>query len=1647
MLIWFPFSQIGKIEAIDLDEFSHLITYLMISEQNPDDVIFSLNEKTGEFTLNRHLDYETDPNHFIIVCQAFDDKFKSEKVNVYFNLINLNDNWPVFDPVSYRVELFENVTIDTQILCVSATDSDFYQYYDGSEKNNTSIKYYFQIAKDIFNIDARSSIIHQFKISENTGCIELIEELDRETISVYDITVVAHDGYFKTTANLQVKVKDVNDNKPRFDPKTPLFLSVPENLGLYSIIHSFKAYDKDEAPNNYIQYELDHDGKDIYNQNFPFTVGAIDGLLRLTGKLDRETIDVYHFIIRAKDYGSKSSEIKITIQVTDVNDNSPQFEQNEFHLSVPENASLYSRILKLSATDLDKPDKISYHIASGDLYGHFKIIDDELVVMMALDYERISSYDLQVRAIDKGNNYDTARVVIDVINVHDEAPQFINSSYFLNWCENEIGILGHFPAIGELLEGNKESRLNYLLKNNYNQYFELNSTNALLSVVKPIDREALGATNIIELRIIAIDKRLPRLTGEGVILINIIDVNDNKPSFSKEEYTFNLVENHIYYSKESFGKVEAHDSDSLDEIFYRIVDNDFKIFTINHKTGELSLQSDMIFDREKKSMYIMNIEARDSKYEVVTKVNIVINDVNDCKPMFKSINGHELIGGQQNNFELTVDVQRVKASKDFFVAGFYVTDCDQEDTLNSKVKFDLIANKESQSLFHIDSNTGVLRVYRALESFNTTYHLKIVTHDMSPNDPLNNTLNLKIDFVQSSSFKFKRIVELVNEISILESVEVNKIVHTFQLLPTSNEQVEVSIIGGDPYKNFVVDQKFLKINKPLDHEECTSYDLFIQVVQKSGLETEFEIMKVKIKVINENDNAPKFEFDVYNATVLEEVEESLLVIQLFAYDKDLSEDDDLENKLTYSIVSPLNAPFRIDEKYGAIWTTSKTDREVQSEYTLVISVKDEAGLAGYCKVLVTVEDKNDNPPRFTRLFSVNVTENAPIGTMVIQVTSSDKDAGVFAQATYSFIEPSNMFEIEPNTGEVFVIGNLDREVKDEYLLMVSANDKSWKAQTTLTVSILDENDNPPMFEKDRYEFRCKISSKTDTLGQVRAKDIDKGHNSMISYTFKHTSEYFAIDTITGVIKLKPYAYLKLAYNSKLECLNHYNLTVIASDHGIIPKSTEAIVIITILSNREQSNLSNKTIIQTIPVPYNLENGTVLYQLDHHLVSDFIESNQIIQIDDSKVVYKGKSLVKKGEEFAFKFESINNELNLNLIIIDPNNYSPQFVGDINQVVVAENEDINNVLLQVKAIDEDLDPYNSELIYDFEVTEWQWNEKASQYFQRTSKSEMLDPYFKYLPISHLLNRTYHNSMILSPFKIDSSNGVLHLNYSLDYELITGYKLKITVKDKAWFDPKNASTTITVHVTDVNDNSPIFENIQDGTIVMEVYENNPIGFIVGKVEAIDFDSMRYSKITFDILNELDYKLFSIDSKTGLVQALVSFDYEQKRNYQFKVMAKNDKEVSSIATVEVKVKNVNEYKPRFKERHFVFDVFESSPIGTVLGSLKNSATDEDYNEPIQFYLIKNKRFGVDIDRNGTLLIVDRIDFGKAARNEETIFPVIVKNSGPIKTKKDYDEAQIIFNLGGLARPIKYNQTNYICKLGIGSDNAFCKGKLDLVI
>ncbi len=143
----------------------------------------------------------------------------------------------------------------------------------------------------------------------------------------------------------------------------------------------------------------------------------------------------------------------------------------------------------------------------------------------------------------------------------------------------------------------------------------------------------------------------------------------------------------------------------------------------------------------------------------------------------------------------------------------------------------------------------------------------------------------------------------------------------------------------------------------------------------------------------------------------------------------------------------------------------------------------------------------------------------------MQVTSSDKDIGANGNATYSFTEnPGGKFSIDGTSGNVTVAGHIDRESRHEYALKVSAVDGSWRAETPLTITVLDENDNRPVFERDFYRFNFPEMDRNTTdltavvVGTVKATDKDRvGPNSALSYSLKHPSDYFAVDPTTGKV--------------------------------------------------------------------------------------------------------------------------------------------------------------------------------------------------------------------------------------------------------------------------------------------------------------------------------------------------------------------------------------------------------------------------------------------------------------------------------------------------------------------------------------------------
>lgn len=144
---------------------------------------------------------------------------------------------------------------------------------------------------------------------------------------------------FKVT----IILKDVNDMSPEFITSNET--SVSENIPANTVVMAIKAIDKDEGRNGYIEYSLANDP----STNGIFTLGPVDGLLRVSGKIDREIRNNYTLLVTAKDRGDppRMTHSQILIKVLDENDNSPVFDPKQYSASIAENASIGASVLQV----------------------------------------------------------------------------------------------------------------------------------------------------------------------------------------------------------------------------------------------------------------------------------------------------------------------------------------------------------------------------------------------------------------------------------------------------------------------------------------------------------------------------------------------------------------------------------------------------------------------------------------------------------------------------------------------------------------------------------------------------------------------------------------------------------------------------------------------------------------------------------------------------------------------------------------------------------------------------------------------------------------------------------------------------------------------------------------------------------------------------------------------------------------------------------------------------------------------------------------------------------------------------------------------------------------------------------------------------
>ncbi|XP_065126991.1 protocadherin alpha-2-like [Paramisgurnus dabryanus] len=364
--------------------------------------------------LKKALDRERQSKH-ILVLTATDggNPPKYGTLNITVIVLDTNDNRPVFSRDSYSTTLQENALLGTIVITINATDLD-----DGM---NSEIEY--SLGE---NVDGQ---VHDFfMLNKVTGELEVRGKIDYEETDVFKLNVQASDKGqppLIAEAELSIKVIDVNDNSPEIEI-TSLSSVISENAIPGTAVALISVSDKDSGVNGKVICTLPENVpfelKSSFKQNMYSLV--------IKRRLDREETSRYEITVTATDLGQPplSSFKTLNIQVTDVNDNSPEFSQNVFELYLPENNAPGVSVFSITALDKDLNENaaIVYHINQGDVSSFLNINSETgtIYALKSFDFETAKTFQFQVVASDSGSPPLSNNVTVNVfiLDQNDNIP-------------------------------------------------------------------------------------------------------------------------------------------------------------------------------------------------------------------------------------------------------------------------------------------------------------------------------------------------------------------------------------------------------------------------------------------------------------------------------------------------------------------------------------------------------------------------------------------------------------------------------------------------------------------------------------------------------------------------------------------------------------------------------------------------------------------------------------------------------------------------------------------------------------------------------------------------------------------------------------------------------------------------------------------------------------------------------------------------------------------------------------------------------------------------------------------------------------------------------------------------------------------------
>ena len=701
------------------------IPFIRYSFLNPNTLqtasMFSINRRSGAIFSTAMIDREEVCN-MSLTCEIVFDVTVQLNITllriltVKVKIDDVNDNAPVFTPREITTSIVESDTVGRKIQVHGATDSD-------TGVNNSVKSYRIMSYQDLFDIE------YEKKLDGRTDLkIVTLSALDREIKDKYTIKIIATDGASEQktgTLTVHIDVTDFNDHAPEFSQKE-YNLFVDETRPIGSAVGQIEAFDKDLGQNADVTYSFSSirpsQLEDLFDLDFT------TGVLSVKAPLVYHSGKTYKTVIEARDDGEPSlaSQAILYATILDVGNTPPKLElvlkspvyTDTILLSEESREGTFVGHVKVEDFDTGLNGDVSCE--SND--EKFKVEELEgkgyaILINQALDRETRDQHNVTITCSDAGIPSMSAFVnfLAIITDVNDCPPVFSQPIYYANVSENS------YPKkfVTQVSASDRDLGVNgdivYKLNLDAGSMFSIDENSGVVTANDVFDRETMSEISFI---VKAVDQGNEPLTGTATVTVNILDVNDNRPTFPSNPIILDIPE--LVPAGRRVGKIEARDLDvGLNgELEYRLVTSDrdipFNVFT------DGVIRTNRLVLREKQAVYNLSIFVSDKgkpPLNATGTVQITVKDINNHRP-------HIIFPDKDKN-SITIFSDVVPGSNITKVLAI-----DRDEGLNAQLSYFLYSNDDDGRLFKIVKESGEILLNRRITiNDQPSYELVIMVKD------------------------------------------------------------------------------------------------------------------------------------------------------------------------------------------------------------------------------------------------------------------------------------------------------------------------------------------------------------------------------------------------------------------------------------------------------------------------------------------------------------------------------------------------------------------------------------------------------------------------------------------------------------------------------------------------------------------------------------------------------------------------------------------------------------------------------------------------------------------------------------------------------------------------------------------------------